>query len=779
MKKTKFNFLISFFWVFIISSLSCKKSELTTGDNNLINQDKIITANFYGRVVNEYNEPINGVLIEIGNKQTTTNNDGIYSLINVLVIENLTYIKASKKGYFQSGKTIKSKEKIINNINLILVEKKLKGIINSNEDNTVNIGGGSNIQFTANSFLINSTSEPYVGKVKVFAYNLNPTIKNEFESMPGALLGLNENNNLQSLLSFGMVAVELEDENGKELNINPNKPSTIFFNIDPSILSSAPNEISLWYFNEKKGLWIEEGKAQKQNGKYIANVKHFTWWNCDYGGGPIEISLRLIDKNGTPLPNTYVQISSANSFGVGGGNGYTSSDGNITSRIPQNTIMRIKVFSQYRNNACSNMIILDSTLQTYSSSTNIGDIVINNNNSLKHINFEGNYKDCNNNFLNNEFADVYLDNQHFALFPIVDGNLLGCVPYCSNNTPNKIFAVLHNSKNYSIDTFFYSNKIDTGNIKSQKQICLKTVTKFNYIFQLKDIQGNNLAQNTNVTFYFNNDSIKVNNANVSKNIYLPINTKILRVINAISQCGNSTIIKDSIGSFNQDFNAGNIIVNLNDDIEVEGLAFDCNNNLISIGTAYLYGSNGNVLYNKITNGYFKIKIPLCSRSNTINFNLKVLDSSTNKENDTTYSFSIASNFFGKIALGSFKACGQSSIEFLNYSYYGNQFSVDPIKLWQNGTNTTYFSGSSSQQNNAGFVNANFDGITIGTYRLNARIQSGNYVFKTSNSNLPVIYVTKYGTLYNFVEASFSGYFFDSVTNLNVPVTGNLRMRRTF
>ena len=51
--------------------------------------------------------------------------------------------------------------------------------------------------------------------------------------------------------------------------------------MDASQTGIAPETINLWYFDEENGYWKEEGQAIKDGNKYVAEVTHFTWWNCD------------------------------------------------------------------------------------------------------------------------------------------------------------------------------------------------------------------------------------------------------------------------------------------------------------------------------------------------------------------------------------------------------------------------------------------------------------------------------------------------------------------
>ena len=71
-------------------------------------------------------------------------------------------------------------------------------------------------------------------------------------------------------------------QSGEKLQLKTGKTAEIAAQIPAKILGEAPSEIAMWYFDNGLGLWKEEGKAKKENGKYIANVSHFSCWNYDY-----------------------------------------------------------------------------------------------------------------------------------------------------------------------------------------------------------------------------------------------------------------------------------------------------------------------------------------------------------------------------------------------------------------------------------------------------------------------------------------------------------------
>ena len=65
----------------------------------------------------------------------------------------------------------------------------------------------------------------------------------------------------------------------------------------------------LWYFDEQKGMWVEEGVATKQGNQYVGTVNHFTDWNCDIPSEWNTVITGRILCNGAGVPDDLVRVS--------------------------------------------------------------------------------------------------------------------------------------------------------------------------------------------------------------------------------------------------------------------------------------------------------------------------------------------------------------------------------------------------------------------------------------------------------------------------------------
>ncbi|WP_315814831.1 hypothetical protein [Paraflavitalea speifideaquila] len=144
----------------------------------------------------------------------------------------------------------------------------------------------------------------YTGQVNVVANYINPTSPDFFARMPGDLAADNADNKRGALISYGMSNLDLLDDKGNKLKIKAGKDVMVTLPVPQKLQSSATPSIDMWYFDEEKGIWKQEGKGAYQHGKYVGKVTHFSVWNYDHWN-PLMILpmvLRWIIPNITSMP---------------------------------------------------------------------------------------------------------------------------------------------------------------------------------------------------------------------------------------------------------------------------------------------------------------------------------------------------------------------------------------------------------------------------------------------------------------------------------------------
>jgi uncharacterized protein (TIGR02145 family) len=254
----------------------------------------------------------------------------------------------------------------------------------------------------ANGVQLNNAA--YNGTVNVAIKHINPTSATFFEEMPGSLVGV-DGNQSSVLTSYGMVAVELTDNSGQKLQIANGKTAEVRFVVPASLLSSAPATIDLWSLDEVNGYWKKEGTATLVNNEYVAQVSHFSFWNCDVPSNFVNIYGRILQgSNNFPVPSIKVTITSAN-FGTACD--LTNCQGEYCGSVPKGEVLGITISTQC---AGSNFVVYTGTIGPFTANALISPISITNP-SISVI--SGTLLDCNNQPKLNSYA--YLNGQ--VIFP--------------------------------------------------------------------------------------------------------------------------------------------------------------------------------------------------------------------------------------------------------------------------------------------------------------------------------------------------------------------------
>ncbi len=147
---------------------------------------------------------------------------------------------------------------------------------------------GARVTFLPNT-LVDSSGNAVSGAVDVAMTPID--VVNEVGAFPGRFEGLRATGEQGVILSYGTVEFGLEGLAGG-VQLAPGKHATIEIPIYTGLnMQGLPlqvgDTIPLWSLNERTGGWTEEGVgtvvAGDQLGSFalLAEVTHFSWWNCD------------------------------------------------------------------------------------------------------------------------------------------------------------------------------------------------------------------------------------------------------------------------------------------------------------------------------------------------------------------------------------------------------------------------------------------------------------------------------------------------------------------
>lgn len=304
-----------------------------------------ITGKIVGYVYDEQNKPVKDALVQIYSSSTKTNEYGLFVFENAKMDKQGTYLTVRKAGFILGSDLVYPDEKAVSYSRIGLLALETNKTFSANDGGEVTISGGGNITFPAAaiSYLDGSS---YNGNVYVTAKLLSTTNPNLEEIMPGGLVGDAINGATVAMGSAGMVAVELRDDKGEELNLTTGKTATITM---PATSSAKPENINLWSFDESKGRWNEEGTAKLQGENYVAEVSHFSFWNCDAPFPLVTVCGKVVDQDGKPVANAWVSVEPDGFWASGG---ITNSEGVFCGLMPKD----VKLVFKVRTTNCGNVI---------------------------------------------------------------------------------------------------------------------------------------------------------------------------------------------------------------------------------------------------------------------------------------------------------------------------------------------------------------------------------------------------------------------------------------
>lgn len=420
--------------LFIITAVlffSCQKSldfENSGGSVQPPDLSTKISSSVSGFVTDENDAAVMGATVVVGSSTITTDKYGYFEVKNAQVVKTAAVVTVNKPGYFKGIKTYMATEGKSAFFRIKLIPKIIAGTVNAASGGTVTLPNGLSVKLNAGTIVNASTNAQYNGSVNVAAYWINPAATDLPNIMPGDLRGINTEGALKLLQTYGMAAVELTGSSGELLQIVNGQKATLTFPIPSSISGTAPASIPLWYFDETKGLWKQEGSATKTGNIYTGEVGHFSYWNCDYPfPNSVQFDCTLVDANGNPLPNLEVWINYP-SGQITGCHGTTNENGYATGPIPANSQLVLKVYSNAPG--CNNVAIHSQNFTTTSSNISLGTITVSNNSNTAVV--TGTLKDCNNQPVTNGYVMMYLGNQ-FSRFNVSNGNFSFSTFICGNN----------------------------------------------------------------------------------------------------------------------------------------------------------------------------------------------------------------------------------------------------------------------------------------------------------------------------------------------------------
>lgn len=295
--------------------------------------------------------PIEGVSIVSGSSAATTNTDGFFEFDQIQVVSVLngrSVVRFSKAGYFDVVRSMDADDDAADGASweVVMCRKENNDFTSiktysSSSDQTLQ-AGEMKIDMPQDGYKVDGTGVGYTGKVKSEMVYLDPNNERFSEMMPGGdLAAVRTDNSSAQLVSYGMTDLNMYAENGDKLQLKDGCKAKLTFPIPAGMGENPPASIPLWSFNEKTGLWEEEGSAALQGNVYVGEVAHFSWVNLDYPEKQGTVYGYVKDDTGKVLPGVRLSIGQLLASTV------SKSDGYYSHEVPANTDFSITVKNLY------------------------------------------------------------------------------------------------------------------------------------------------------------------------------------------------------------------------------------------------------------------------------------------------------------------------------------------------------------------------------------------------------------------------------------------------
>lgn len=361
------------FLIVLLLLNACRSDEFSeTPDSNTIPSDIpiSITGNLDGLIVDEDQQPVVAALIEFGDLTTTTDENGVFSFDEAVALSTGSLIKVIKEGYYDGYKFISFDPGQNSIMKVELATKEIISEFQNSEEATINVNGAQ--LFLPSNITTYANGSPYIGTVNVKAHWYDPADENSIAQMPGDLRGQNAEGLSIQLLNFGMMAVEISSDTGEELKLKDGMKAVLTFPIPSNAMGT--DQIPMWHLDEDSGIWIEEGMAVRMGSTMVAEVSHFSYWDCGYPFEKVYMRGRLVSyPSNNPISGMPVIITDNDQ--MISGYGYTNNQGIFKGAVPKDADLSMSIFH-------CNELIQFGNIGILNEDTNLGDIIVDLDNQL-------------------------------------------------------------------------------------------------------------------------------------------------------------------------------------------------------------------------------------------------------------------------------------------------------------------------------------------------------------------------------------------------------------
>lgn len=371
-----------------ISITSCRKDEFKKDTTVIVlPSGNDVTTTVNGFVKTDINSPVADAEVQVGGQSATTDENGYFIIPDVRV---------DSEGLVATVNSVFHTTNIVRATPIGDSDTYMEIYLNYEDRNSnfLSLEGGEvsdtllgvSINIPPNS-MEDEFGNSYVGEVYASVYWFDPSNDFSLRNMPGNLEGIDKEGNKVTLGTLGMFSAEFRTEEGQDLNLKPDMTAMVTMNIPGEMIEGSPDEVPLWSLDEEFGVWVEEGIAYKEGNKYIFDVSHFSFWNCDAPYPVTNLEGTVTDSEGNAISNVAMNISFFDGVRFISRAGYTNDSGQYGGKVPKGHELALSIESS----SCAGLLY-QQVIGPFTDDVNQHDVVIDS--SPEAFNISGVIVDC-------------------------------------------------------------------------------------------------------------------------------------------------------------------------------------------------------------------------------------------------------------------------------------------------------------------------------------------------------------------------------------------------
>ena len=327
----------------------------------------LVDSDLVGYVYDDTGNPIQGAEVSVYNTTTSTNEFGVFSVNNIKVDPQGTFIKVIKDDYLIGSDLIYPNSNGKGTSRIMMMKVLNTDAFDAEEGGVIEIVGGGTLTVSPQS-LIRSNGSLYDGAVKASAYRLSPLDENVGAQMSGGLLGIDEKGRHRVLSTYGILSLELRGFDNQPLRLKSGALANLSLPVDDELKSKVEEGTKAWYFDFEDGLWHEKSETSFENGNFETTIDKLGNWNLSISDAVAQVCGRLVYENGLPAINYDVQIKNN---GLLSRIGITDQEGYFCGKVPAGESLVMQVLHP----VCKD-ILKEEPIGQFETLGTLGDIAI-------------------------------------------------------------------------------------------------------------------------------------------------------------------------------------------------------------------------------------------------------------------------------------------------------------------------------------------------------------------------------------------------------------------